>query len=61
MFSLTDANNQGLVDQTFYKYAEVGGVMGYAALSPNNNDKLDAYVGYWVHAYQPCTLLVPQP
>ena len=59
VFGLTDANNQGLVNQTFYKYATVSGTAGYVPLSPVTNDKLDPYVGYWVHAYQPCTLLVP--
>ena len=61
VYGLTDANNQGLLNQTFYKYAAARGAMGYVALSPVTNDKLDPYVGYWVHAYQPCTLLVPQP
>ena len=57
--SLVDANTQGYVSATFYKYA---GAAGYVPVAANQGDNsLRPYIGYWVHAYQACTLLVPQP
>ena len=60
-FSLVDANTQALVSNTLYRYSLANGGMGYVALSPTKSDILAPYVGYWVLAYQPCTLLVPSP
>ena len=60
-FSLVDANNQALVSSTLYRYSLANGSMGYVALLPTKGDILAPYVGYWVLAYQPCTLLIPSP
>ena len=58
--SLTDADTAGLASAVFYdynsstnKYEPVNGFTSGTKILP--------YVGYWVHAYRDCTLLVPQP
>ena len=55
--SLEIANNLAVVSDTFYDY--VGGA--YVPVARANGGRLVPYVGYWVLAYQPCTLLVPSP
>ena len=56
-YSYTDAVSLGLISGTLYSYTNNATSTGYA---PQDATKtLDPYVGYWILALQPCTLLVP--
>ena len=58
--ALPDASTQGLVSPDFYQYDSAKNA--YSAVSSlTTGTRILPYVGYWVHAYRDCTLLVPQP
>ena len=52
------ASTPAVVQATLYRYDTSSNA--YAALVPAT-DVLNPYVGYWVFAFQPCTLSVPVP
>ena len=52
------ASTPAVVQATLYSYDT--STNAYAALSPAT-DLLNPYVGYWIFAFQPCTLSVPVP
>jgi len=52
------ASTPAVVQATLYSYNT--STNAYAALSPAS-DVLNPYVGYWIFAFQPCTLSVPVP
>ena len=52
------ASTPAVVQATLYSYNT--STNAYAALSPAT-DLLNPYVGYWIFAFQPCTLSVPVP
>ncbi len=52
------ASTPAVVQSTLYSYNT--STNAYAALSPAT-DVLNPYVGYWIFAFQPCTLNVPVP
>ena len=57
---LSDASAQGLTSSVFFEYSSPANA--YIAGDGTGPDaRLRPYVGYWVHAYRACTLLVPQP
>ena len=57
---LGDASAQGLTSSVFFEYDSTAGQ--YVVDDGTGPDaRLRPYVGYWVHAYRACTLLVPQP
>jgi len=54
-YGYTDAVSLGLISGTLYSYDSAGNK--YVAQDATKT--LDPYVGYWILALQPCTLLVP--
>ena len=58
--NLGDASAQGLTSSVFFEYDSP--TNKYVVDDGTGPDaRLRPYVGYWVHAYRACTLLVPQP
>jgi hypothetical protein len=56
-FSLKDANLAGLISVTLYSYPA-----GSSAYQTTGEDgSLSPYTGYWVYAFQPCSLSLPVP
>ena len=56
-YGYTDAVNLGLISGTLYSYDSASNKY----VAQDGAKTLDPYVGYWILALQPCTLLVPQP
>ncbi len=67
---LKTASDNAVLSFTFYKYGvtqAAPNTLTYLPVTPASItppapiNTLDPYLGYWVLAYQPCTLLVPSP
>lgn len=56
-YSLKDAAGAGLIQTTLYSYP--AGSTKYQSVGPTGS--LEPFMGYWIHALRPCTLVIAAP